>query len=123
MPRTILLLQVIVALSLFGCSKPENTPDDIASQVSGTYYGDYTFSGGSIEEASVILSRQNDSIVNLTAIIAGKQRYTYPVWVYPDDYGSISFRFERFNELLLGIIDGNEMAYTHNYNSFIGQKP
>lgn len=123
MNKTILLLTVLTAIFIIGCSKSKDIPDNIASQVSGTYYGDYNYSGGSVSDATVILSRLNDSTVNLAATVSGSHLYTYPVRVQPDQYGKIALHFENFNVQLFGVIDGNDLAYTHNYNYFTGTKP
>lgn len=121
--KIIVLSQVIAALLFLGCSKTADTPDDIASQVSGTYYGEYTYSGSGVREAFVILSRLNDSTVNLATTVSGSMIYSYPVRVYPDQFGTIGLHYERFNVLLLGRIEGKELGFVHNYNSFIGTKP
>jgi len=121
--KTVLLFLVISALCLAGCGKAENNPDDIASQISGTYYGDYNYSGGSVRDATVILSRYNDSTVNLSATVAGSILYNYRVRVSPDPYGTISLYYESFMSDLYGVVDGNELSYTHGYNYFTGTKP
>ena len=60
---------------------------------------------------------------NIASTVSGSPLYTYPVRVRPDQYGKIELHFENFNVLLFGVIDGNELAYTHSYNYFTGTKP
>ena len=121
--KTIPLLLVIAALCLAGCGKTSDNPDDIASQISGTYYGDYNYSGGSVVDATVSLSRYNDSTVNLSARVAGSLLYNYHVRVSPDPYGKITLFYDGWTNDLYGVVDGNELSYTHGYNYFTGIKP
>jgi len=121
--KPILLLLVIAALCLAGCSKAADNPDDIASQISGTYYGDYNYSGGYVVDATVNLSRYNDSTVNLSATVAGSILYNYRIRVSPDPYDKITFYYDGFTSDLYGVVDGNELSYTHGYNYFKGIKP
>lgn len=118
-----LILLVITTIYLTGCSRAENSSDDIASQISGTYYGDYNYSGAGVRDATVILSRDNDSTVNLSAAVAGTLLYNPHVRMSPDPIGEITLHYESFTVELYGVVDGNELSYIHGYNYFTGTKP
>ncbi len=121
--RTVIFFCVVAALGLAACGESEGTDwQDIAHKVSGTYYGEYFYSGAGTEEAYVTLSWLTDSTVTLKATVSGTPLYSYPVKLTPESNGTVTLLFERFNILLVGAIDGNEMGYSHNFNSFIGTR-
>ena len=114
---------VAIIICTAGCREPEsNIEHDLARKVSGTYYGEYHYSGAGVNEAFVQLSRLNDSTLTLAATISGELRYRYNVKMTEEIDGTVSLSFHRFNESLTGVIDGIELTYNHNYNYFIGSK-
>jgi len=116
-PCTIMLVCALFFLCATGCSDNEDSLEhNLAQKVSGTYNGEFHYSGDGINEAFVTLSRVNDSMLALAATVSGQLRYKYNVKMTPEPDGLVSLYFERFNESISGVIIGIDVTYNHNYN-------
>jgi hypothetical protein len=120
----IFLLLMLVALYLSGCEKKGADSNNIAAKISGTYYGDYTYTGAGVSQAEIKLTRLSDTTVTLSATVAGDHRYDLKVKLNEEASGLIDLFYESFTLSLYGVVDGNQLSYTYgNTNQFVGTKP
>jgi hypothetical protein len=122
--RSFLLMLIFLALYSFGCEKKGDDLNNIAAKISGTYYGDYTYTGAGVYKAEIKLTRLSDSTVTLSATIAGDHRYDYKVKLNEETNGIITLYYASYNSSLYGAIDGKQLSYSYGYtNQFVGVKP
>jgi len=122
--KTFILFLIFTAWYFSGCEKKENDLNDIASRISGTYYGDYTYVGVAVYKAEIKLTRLSDSTATLSATIAGNHRYDYKVKLTEETNGIITLYYSNFSSSLYGMIDGKQLSYSYgNTNQFVGVKP
>jgi hypothetical protein len=119
-----IVLIVFSVTFLISCEKKSSDPDDNASQISGTYYGDYTYIGSGVEKAEIKLTRLSDSTVTLSAKIAGTHRYDLKVKLEEQTDGVILLKYFGYSSSLYGAVQGKQLSYSYgNSNQFIGTKP
>jgi hypothetical protein len=111
---------------LVQCEKSE--PNDPATKAAGTYSGDYKYSDyDEVFPANVTLTRINDTIVKLSAVVDGHHVYDKNVTVKEKEGGNLDLY--SYNDTwwnwLGGEIVNNTLTYTYTMNleTFRGSKP
>ena len=124
----ILLVLFISLLGSVRCEKSE--PDDPATKASGTYSGDYKYSDyEEVFPANVTLTRINDTIVVLSAVVDGHHVYDKNVTVKEKAGGNLDLSWSYFGNYfswLGGEIVNNTLTYSYDLGgleTFQGSKP
>ncbi len=127
--QQIFFIALVILMICFGCKKDEEPIlNDLATKASGAYTGTYTYictpAPNIYEQATIEISRINDSTVLLSATIANEHRYDEYVKVTEGENGHIDLYVALYDNFLSGSIEGKELSYMLGWtNSFTGTKP